>query len=84
MPVCRVEGKGMRHRTLAKFLHTISIIYHINFAKCRHLDFYLFKQCNGWSLSIFIEPRAYLLQLFQSSMTRLIREEIYALTVHKQ
>ena len=40
------------------------------------------KQCNGWSLSIFIEPRAYLLQLFQSSMTRLIREEIYALAVY--
>ena len=64
----------------------ITHIYHLSskFAKCRHLDFYLFKQSNGWSLSIFIEPRAYLLQLFQSSMTRLIREEIYALTVHTQ
>ena len=83
MPVC-VEGIGVRHRTLAIFFLTISIIYQLNFAKCRHLDFYLFKQSNGWSLSIFIEPRAYLLQLFQSSMTRLIREEIYALTVHTQ
>ena len=34
------------------------------------------------SLSIFIESRAYLLQLFQSSMTREIRLLIYARTVH--
>ena len=34
------------------------------------------------SLSIFIESWAYLLQLFQSSMTRQIRLQIYARTVH--